>query len=380
MSSQWSIKYRPQDLGGVFGQEPVVKELRARSKSNTFPNAILFKGLFGTGKTTLAQIVAMNANCRNKDKDGNACKECASCKSISEEKFNRDTQVLDGSLLGGKDDMTDFLENVEQPPLYDPKRILIIEEADQLSKSAINALHKVLEKPRPNLMFILLSMTASGVPSSIVSRCQTFNLKKVSISQVMYYLKSLLEKENLWNDKSIPDEFKMQGLAKIAEVCDGSLREAVQLLERAVIGKYFTLKELQENLNIQDESESLGFIEDLLSLSPNAFKRLDEVDTTAVSEFVAFNSTVISGITSLMSSGYSKNEYFESRNRAIGNHKNFGLLIKTWESILQQSKPYIRKSEIAILLSRFYDNAKNQTKVPDGLTIRHDSSIRTRGQ
>ena len=294
MSSQWSIKYRPQDLNGVFGQDPIVKELKARSKSNTFASASLFKGPFGTGKTTLAQIVAMNANCRNKDKDGNACKECASCKSISEEKFNRDTQVLDSSILGGKDDMSDFLENVEQPPLYDPKRILIIEEADQLSKSAINALHKVLEKPRPNLMFILLSMTASGVPPSIVSRCQTYNLKKVSISQVMYYLKSILEKEGVWEDKLVPDEFKMQGLAKIAEASDGSLREAVQLLERAVTGKYFTLKELQENLNIQDEAESFGFIEDVLTLSPNAFKRIEEIDNTAIGEFISFTSTVIS--------------------------------------------------------------------------------------
>jgi DNA polymerase III subunit gamma/tau len=364
MSSQWSIKYRPSRLSEVFGQETAVKELTSRAKSDTYPSAILFKGQFGTGKTTLAQIVAMNANCKSRDTQGNACGKCASCKSIVEEKFNRDTQVLDGSILGGKDDMSDFLENVEQPPLYDPRRILIIEESDQLSKSAINALHKVLEKPRPNLMFILLSMTASGVPPSIVSRCQTYNLKKVSLSQVMYYLKSILEKEGVWDDKAVPDEFKMQGIAKIAEACDGSLREAVQLLERAVLGKYYTLKELQENLNIQDETVSLGFLEDCLTFSSNAFQTIDGLDTTAVNEFVAFNSAVIAGITALTTSGYIKNAYFESRNRAIGKHPKFQEFLSAWEEVLRQSKPYIRKSELMIILSKYYSNNK---RIPEGL-------------
>lgn len=361
MSTQFSIKYRPKTLSEVYGQEKIVTELKNRTIKNVWPNAILFSGKFGTGKTTMAQIVAMNANCKNTDKDGNACLTCASCKSIQSEQFSRDTQVLDGSLIGGKGDMTDFLSNINSPPLYDPRRIMIIEEADQLSKAAANALHKVLEKPRENLMFILLSMEQGGVPASIVSRCQKYSLKDTSIKDTMFYLKSILEREGLWEDKSIPDEFKMQGLALLAEGSNGSLRSAVQYLERCIMGGYYTVEDIQENLQLISEETSLDLVTDLLNLNmEKVFRKLDNMDPY---DFINFSGSVVSNIFALLTGDYTKHDYYKARNLAIGNHKNFLKLASVFEDLFKNSKPFIRKSEIFYALSKY---AHDLRKTPAG--------------
>jgi DNA polymerase-3 subunit gamma/tau len=363
MSTQFSIKYRPKVLSEVFGQEPIVKELKNRTLKNVWPNAILFYGRYGTGKTTMAQIVAMNANCKNTDDQGNACQKCASCVSIMTEQFSRDTQVLDGSLIGGKGDMTDFLSNINSPPLYDPRRIMIIEEADQLSKSAINALHKVLEKPRDNILFILLSMISNGVPASIASRCQKYSLKDSSIKDIMFYLKSLLEKESLWNDSSIPDEFKTKGLACIAEGSNGSLREAVQHFEKCLMGEYYTVEEIQTNLNLLTEDISINMVEDLLELRMDKiFRKLDEMDPY---DFINFVGAIVSNIFALLISGYSKQSYYAAKNMAIGRHKNFLQLAAAFDELFKQSKPFIRKSEVFYILSKYAHELK---KTPDGVS------------
>ena len=371
MSTQYSIKYRPNVLSDVFGQDKIVNELKNRTLKNVWPNAILFSGKFGTGKTTMAQIVAMNANCKNTDKDGNACLTCASCKTILAEQFSRDTQVLDGSLIGGKGDMTDFLSNINSPPLYDPRRIMIIEEADQLSKSAANALHKVLEKPRDNLMFILLSMEQGGVPASIASRCQKYTLKNCTIKDTMFYLKSILEKEGVWTDPSVPDEFKLQGLALLAEGSHGSLREAVQYLERCVMGEYYTVDEIQANLNLISEETSLDLVSDILNLNMDkVFRKLDEIDSY---DFINFSGSIVSNIFALLTSGYTKHEYYATRNLAIANHKNFLKLAAVFDELFKQSKPFIRKSEIFYILSRYAHELKSFPTGP-GVQV-----MRTRG-
>ena len=361
MSTQYSIKYRPTKLSEIYGQDKIVNELKNRTLKNVWPNALIFCGKFGTGKTTMAQIVAMNANCKNTDKDGNACLTCASCRSIQSEQFSRDTQVLDGSLIGGKGDMTDFLSNINSPPLYDPRRIMIIEEADQLSKAAANALHKVLEKPRDNILFILLSMEQNGVPDSIMSRCQKYKLKDTSIKDTMFYLKSILEKEGLWEDPSVPDEFKMQGLACIAEGASGSLRDAVQYLERCIVGEYYTVADIQENLSLISEETSLDLIQDLLDLKmEKVFRKLDQMDHY---DLISHSGAVVSNIFALLNSGYLKHEVWKERNLAIGKHRNFMRLTEVFNELFKNSKPYIRKSEVVYILSKYAQDLK---KIPDG--------------
>ena len=199
-----AITLRPRTFADVFNQSSVVKELEERAVSKDWPTAMLLKGPSGSGKTTVAQIVAMTINCSALE-NGNPCGACASCKSIMEERFDRDTLVLDGSTIGVKDDVVSFGNLADMAPMMDKKKVLIIEEADQLSASAKNALHKILEKPRSHVHFILLSMFPNGLPPSIQSRCQTYTFKAFGMKEIAYGLKDVMTTLKLWDDTSIPD-------------------------------------------------------------------------------------------------------------------------------------------------------------------------------
>ena len=151
---QLSIRLRPRTLDEVYGQSTVVKALKKRIMNQDIPNAMLLKGMTGTGKTTVAQIIAMALNCTdNNTPSRSPCGKCASCRSIMEEKFDRNTVRLDGG-ASSKSDVLDFARLVEGAPFYDRNKVFIIEETDQLSTAAKNSLLKILEKPMKNVFFI----------------------------------------------------------------------------------------------------------------------------------------------------------------------------------------------------------------------------------
>ena len=191
---QLSIDLRPRSLSDVFGHPGVIRELSTRQSTKTWPKAMLFKGPTGTGKTTCAQLVAMAIQCSNPGPDGSPCRSCDHCKSIIEERFDMGTEVLDGGSESGKQDVLTLLEGVETASFYGPNKVFIIEEADQLSKAAMNALLKILEKPQKNVYFILLSMVQGGIPTAIQSRCQTFNFKPFTAKELMFALKGVMER------------------------------------------------------------------------------------------------------------------------------------------------------------------------------------------
>ncbi len=258
--TQYSLAHRPKVFENVKGQDNIVKEMLQRSKMNKFPSAMLFQGPTGTGKTTLAFLAAAAIQCKHKDEKGNPCGECATCKDIFDEKFSRGcTHMLDGS-SSSKDDVIDLIEQtVHTVPLHGPKHVFIIEEIDQLSTAAKNSFHKFLEKPSPYVHFILLSMADSGgskVPQSIMDRCQPYYFKNITERDVAYTLKHILAEEGLWDE--LPAEFKKEGIFLIVNNAKGSLRRAIQFLERAMIGEFFTVKEIEDNFKFLSESSSLG--------------------------------------------------------------------------------------------------------------------------
>ena len=354
MVSQYSISLRPKKLTEVFGQESVVKELKERVKTNTWPTAMLFKGNSGTGKTSVAQIVAMTINCKNPNEHGDPCGTCPSCLSIIEERFDRDVRVLDGSSFSGKEDVTSFMQIADTAPMWDKNRILIIEESDQLSTAAKNALLKMLEKPREEIYFILLSMVASGLPVAITSRCQSYNFKSFTSKDIMYALKGTMDKLGLWEDKSIPDSFRLQGLSSIASSSRGSLRTAIQSFEKCVVGKFYTPEDIRMNLGIVDDTTISELLSDLLSGNKEFFRKIEGVD---LNDFFNITYATLSQAYQYSITGYTTNEYFQDQIEALSQHPKLSLLMKIYTNMYEVSKGYNLK--VAYIITKFVDFIKS---------------------
>jgi DNA polymerase III subunit gamma/tau len=349
--SNLAISTRPRTLDKVFNQAGVINEIKTRAKKNDWPNAMLLKGVSGTGKSTVAQIVAMTINCSALKENGDPCCECASCKSIMEERFDRDTLVLDGSTLGVKDDVISFGQLADMSPMYDKKRILIIEESDQLSTSAKNALHKILEKPRNHVHFILLSMVSSGLPPSIQSRCQTYNFKPFALKEVALGLKKTMEDMDIWQDTSIPDSFKLEGLMTIASASKGSFREALQYLEKCLTGQYYTKEDIRNNLGIIDDSTVNELLSKLLASDKSFFELFNSVD---FNEFFNLGYYTLSSAYAYLVSGFTENEWFEETIKGISKHPRLRESLLLFDDLYKESKPYIKKSYMISRIAQFF--------------------------
>lgn len=274
--SQFSLKHRPQRFSDVRGQDLVVKELSARAAKGNWPTAMLFQGQTGVGKTTLGFITAATIQCSSPSEKG-PCGGCASCKDIFGEKFALgSTHMLDGA-TSSKDDVIDRIRDTSHTlPFNGKKHVFIIEEVDQLSPAAKNAFHKLLEKPSPYVHFILLSMTeANGnrVPESIATRCQTYHLKPLTETDVAYTMRDVLKAEELWNE--LPAQFKKEGLFLLANNANGSMRRALQNLERVITGELFETAAIEEAFHFVSEESSLSILRQLLLRDPKVLADLE---------------------------------------------------------------------------------------------------------
>jgi DNA polymerase-3 subunit gamma/tau len=220
----FALKYRPQTFEEVVGQKSVVRTIQNAISTNRVAQAYLFSGMRGTGKTTVARILAKALNCV----DGptpHPCNTCKFCKDIFEEKAI-DVLEIDGASNRQVDDIEPIRETVKYKPVYTRFKVLIIDEVHMLSTHAFNALLKTLEEPPPNTVFIFATTEFEKVPATIVSRCQHFEFKKISHRDIINHLMEITKKEGITVSPS--------GLALIAEAADGSMRDAQSLLDQAV--------------------------------------------------------------------------------------------------------------------------------------------------
>ncbi len=221
-------KYRPWKFDEVVGQLSVVRTIQNAIASNRIAQAYLFSGVRGTGKTTVARILAKALNCVN-GPTPNPCPDkdhpCQFCKSIHEGSAI-DVLEIDGASNRQVDDVDSIREMVKYKPVYTRAKILIIDEIHMLTTHAFNALLKTLEEPPPNTVFIFATTEFNKVPATIVSRCQHFEFRKISHKDIINHLMEITKKEGI----TIPPS----GLAMIAEAADGSMRDAQSLLDQAV--------------------------------------------------------------------------------------------------------------------------------------------------
>ena len=380
--TQFTIAYRPKTLDEVRGQDQIVKDLRRRQREDVWPKAMLFQGPFGTGKTTLAQIVAaMMEAC---DKQGNPDWDHPSNKSILRETFDRDVERVDGSQFS-KADLVDFTAHLKMRPMYDKRRIIIIEEADQLSTAAINALLKVMESPQPNVHFILLSMEEKGIPGAIKSRCQVFKVKPLSITDIMLTLHDVMIKSGYEDDKNIPASFKVEGLGEIAKTSGGSMRTALSNLERCLSAGIFTKEAIQKEFFVVDETSTMNVLKGILRLSADesVWSTLSKANPQ---EAYNYMTSILASALMYDVSGYLENDYFENSYRELLSYRS-GDTALAYElyDMLENSpclnKAYMRKADLIGMISQFYKKAAATTctiNIKSGKATLQENSKRVR--
>jgi len=221
-----ALKYRPQTFKDLIGQDVVAETISNSIKAKKVPNAYLFTGIRGVGKTTIARLVARALNCLNGIES--VCKEslCKNCEAIANSN-HIDVLEMDAASKTGVDDVRDLIEFSRYGPTSAKYKIFIIDEVHMLSKQAFNALLKTLEEPPEYLKFIFATTEIKKIPITVVSRCQRFDLPRVKSLELFNFIKKITEKEK---GKATDDALKL-----IVKISEGSVRDALSLLDRALI-------------------------------------------------------------------------------------------------------------------------------------------------
>ncbi len=259
-----ALKYRPQTFEDLIGQDVVAETITNSIKVNKIPNAYLFTGIRGVGKTTTARIVAKSLNCLHGIE--NLCKEnlCENCEAIANSS-HIDVLEMDAASKTGVDDIRDLIEFSRYGPTSSKFKIFIIDEVHMLSKQAFNALLKTLEEPPEYLKFIFATTEIKKIPITVVSRCQRFDLSRIKSIELFEFIKKIKDKES---GKVSDDALKL-----IVKISEGSVRDSLSLLDRALLSldgeKELDLNNAQKIFGYFDKSQLIDLFELILQGNQN---------------------------------------------------------------------------------------------------------------
>ncbi|HEY5604653.1 MAG TPA: DNA polymerase III subunit gamma/tau [Gammaproteobacteria bacterium] len=248
-------KWRPRNFSELAGQEHVQRALINALESERLHHAFLFTGTRGVGKTTIARILAKSLNCE-KGITATPCGECSACTEISEGRFI-DLIEVDAASKTKVEDTRDLLENVHYAPSRGRFKVYLIDEVHMLSEKSFNALLKTLEEPPPHVKFLLATTDPQKLPVTILSRCLQFNLKRLPLDLIATHLEKILRQENL--------KFDSDAIRLIADAADGSMRDALSLLDQAIAYGAGELKEpeVRTMLGTVDRSQVFALLQAL---------------------------------------------------------------------------------------------------------------------
>jgi DNA polymerase III gamma/tau subunit len=273
-----AIDYRPFSWDAICGQKAIVTEMKKRSLKKDFPTVMFFAGDSGTGKTTLASIIAALINDDNPiAEEGclNPNPDSPESKAILKETFNMSCSMYDASKMG-KEEVMQLEEIVSSESFFGGKRVFIIDEAQALSQHAKGVTLKLLEKKRENAHIILCTMNPDAFDISIRSRGLFYKFRSPSVSEIAECLFGLLNKLDLAN--GVPDIFIQEGIFTIAENCEGSVRLAVQTLDRCIAGEFYSAETITEAFGFLNNAKLFEIMSMLLIKHPSAFKEIKKMD------------------------------------------------------------------------------------------------------
>ncbi len=238
-------KYRPANFQSVVGQGSITQTLKNAVREKRIAHSYLFCGPRGVGKTTCSRIFAKTINCSNLSADIEPCNECESCRAFNENRsFN--IHELDAASNNSVDDIRTLIDSVRVPPQVGSYSVYIIDEVHMLSQAAFNAFLKTLEEPPAHAIFILATTEKHKILPTIISRCQVFDFHRITVSDVVDYLKYVAGQEGI--------NVEEEALTIIGQKADGAMRDALSIFDQIVAfsGKDVTYKKVVENLNILD--------------------------------------------------------------------------------------------------------------------------------
>lgn len=264
-------KWRPQTFEDVKGQEHIVKTLKNQIRLGRVGHAYLFCGTRGTGKTTVAKIFAKAVNCLH-PVDGSPCGECAMCRAIQSQ-TSMNVIEIDAASNNGIDNIREIRDEVEYSPTEGRYKVYIIDEVHMLSIGAFNALLKTLEEPPEYVIFILATTEAHKIPVTILSRCQRYDFRRITVDTIAGRLSELAEKENM--------DVEEKALRYIARAADGSMRDALSLLDQCVafyLDERLTYEHVLDILGAVDTAVFSRLLRCVIDQDiPGALKLIEEV-------------------------------------------------------------------------------------------------------
>jgi DNA polymerase-3 subunit gamma/tau len=329
-----ALKYRPQAFDDLIGQEVVAETITNSIKADKIPNAYLFTGIRGIGKTTTARIVAKGLNCLKGIE--NLCKKdlCDNCKSIADSS-HIDVLEMDAASKTGVDDVRDLIEFSRYGPTSAKYKIFIIDEVHMLSKQAFNALLKTLEEPPEYLKFIFATTEIKKIPITVVSRCQRFDLSRIKSTELFEFLKKIKKKES----GKVSDE----ALKLIVKISEGSVRDALSLLDRGLLSleqnTELDLKAAQKIFGYFDKSQLINLFELILKGEEekviNIYRKIYDQGVEPkvfINDFleILYYFKNINSL-SLESTNFSLNDEEFSKIKEISNQVNSEILILFWQ-------------------------------------------------
>lgn len=256
-------KFRPDEFEDVKGQDAIVKTLKNQIKADRVGHAYLFCGTRGTGKTTVAKIFAKAVNCEHPI-DGSPCGECSMCKAIATGN-SMNVIEIDAASNNGVDNIREIREEVAYRPTEGRYKVYIIDEVHMLSIGAFNALLKTLEEPPEYVVFILATTEAHKIPITILSRCQRYDFKRITIETISARLRELIDKEG-W-------DVEEKAVRYLARMADGSMRDALSLLDQCAafyIGEKLTYDHVLEVLGAVDTEVFSKLLRNLIAMDVHA--------------------------------------------------------------------------------------------------------------
>lgn len=369
---QWSISDRPHTLNEMVGNDKVKSYFyNIVKQKKDFPQGIIFQGFTGAGKSTSAKIVSQMIVCDNPKPNGDPCCECPHCRAIIDEKYNKSVMQIDGG-NSSKDEIVNTINDfLATPSMMGKPKVVMVEEAQELSSAAQKSLLKLLEIPRKNTHIILTTMTGNGgkrLPSAILNRCIRFNFAAATNKEMVSYLSTILKgKPEVM--KAMPDltqEEFFKFLEAIAMNSAGSYRQGLQLLEQCIDTGVYTSKDIAKEFGITDEAGFYEIMLDMLNgnISKESFETLCDGDANKLNSVFSLSYKVISDAECYRLFGKvpnvdEDNEFFMRQAKEISSHPNFPYMRDIYYEFAQYEK--LMPSNIRMLVCKVYDKCKNHS-------------------